>query len=146
MCPPPATEAGSALAAPSAFERLLGAMSRHLPETDAAGEQLLRQTLAWISQHSPPVGARATAAAAEALECGLSAAQTLADLRLDPAGLATTLLLAALPSTTLATAGLAEALGEEVAGLVEGADRLGKVRWDRLEEERAETLRKMFLA
>ncbi|MEO8178989.1 MAG: bifunctional (p)ppGpp synthetase/guanosine-3',5'-bis(diphosphate) 3'-pyrophosphohydrolase [Deltaproteobacteria bacterium] len=131
---------------PSAFERLLVTVSRHLPETHAAGEQLLRQALAWLSRRSPPIGARATAAAAEALECGLSAAQTLADLRLDPAGLAATLLVAALPPAAVATAELAEALGAEVAGLVEGANRLGQVRWDRLEEERAEALRKMFLA
>src|SRR4051812_5116894 len=75
-----AAATGPALVAPAAFEQLLVAMSRHLPETDAAGEQLLRRTLAWLSRRAPSAGARASAAAREALECGLSAAQTLADL------------------------------------------------------------------
>jgi len=122
------------------LERLLTALSRHLPETEPAGasaEQLLRQTLDWIAaaRYSP-----------QALEFGFAAAETLADLRLGPPALAATLLVAALPSGTLVAAELGEALGPEVAALAEGASRLERVHWDRLEEERAETLRKMFLA
>ena len=37
-------------------------------------------------------------------------------------------------------------LGDEVANLLEGVQRLARIRWDRIEEEAAETLRKMFLA
>lgn len=118
-------------------------MSRHLPETDEAGEQLLRRTLLWLTPAGAATSARASAAA---LDLGLVAARTLADLRLDPAALAATLLVAALPPAAVAAPELGQALGPEVAALAEGAARLGQVRWDRLKEERAETLRKMFLA
>jgi RelA/SpoT family (p)ppGpp synthetase len=122
-------------------------MSRHLPETDAAGEQLLRHTLGWLTPGAgAPGAARAARADAAALELGLAAAQTLADLRLDPAALAATLLVGALGPAAIPTEELSQVLGVEVAALAEGAARLGQVRWDRLEEERAETLRKMFLA
>jgi GTP pyrophosphokinase len=118
-------------------------MSRHVPETDAAGEQLLRRTWAWLT---PAPGAAGRRASAAALDLGLAAARTLADLRLDPAALAATLLVAGLPPSAVAAPELGQTLGAEVAALAEGAARLGQVRWDRLEEERAETLRKMFLA
>jgi GTP pyrophosphokinase len=118
-------------------------MSRHLPETDGAGEELLRRTWAWLT---PAPGAASGRASAPALELGLAAARTLADLRLDPAALAATLLVAGLAPSAVSAPELAQALGAEVAALAEGAARLGQVRWDRLEEERAETLRKMFLA
>ena len=39
-----------------------------------------------------------------------------------------------------------ELLGPEVATLLEGVQRLGRMRWDRIEEQAAESLRKMFLA
>ena len=155
MCPPLVTESagapvrvqgataetGGSRSGPEAgLERLLTALSRHLPETEPAGasaEQLLRQTLAWIAAaHSSP----------QELDFGFAAAETLADLRLGPPALAATLLVAALPSGALAAPELGEALGPEVAALAEGASRLERVRWDRMEEERAETLRKMFLA
>jgi GTP pyrophosphokinase len=125
------------------LERLLEALSRHLPETDEAGEQLLRRTLAWLT---PGPGAARGRANAAAVDLGLVAARTLADLRLDPAALAATVLVAALPPSAVAAPELAQMFGAEVATLAEGAARLGQVRWDRLEEERAETLRKMFLA
>ena len=118
-------------------------MPRHVPETDAAGEQLLRRTWAWLA---PAPGAASGRASAAALDLGLAAARTLADLRLDPAALAATLLVAGLAPPAVSAPELGQALGAEVATLAEGAARLGQVRWDRLEEERAETLRKMFLA
>ena len=125
------------------MERLLEAMSRHLPETDEAGEQLLRRTLAWLT---PGPGAASGRASAAALDLGFAVARALAALRLDPATLAATLLVAGLPPQAVAAPELAQTFGTEVATLAEGAARLGQVRWDRLKEERAETLRKMFLA
>lgn len=131
---------GAALAA--GFERLLVAMARHLPETEAAAESLLKRSWEWL-QHlpKPQPGARAQLSSV-LLERGLAAAETLADLRLDPAALAATLIVAAAP----AGIALPEELGSEIITLVEGTSRLEQVRWDRLKEERAETLRKMFLA
>src|SRR6188768_497415 len=132
MCPLPVTESlgeprpmvgAPAESAPrsgpeAGLERLLTALSRHLPETEPAGasaEQLLRQTLAWIA---------AAHGSSQALEFGLSAAETLADLRLGPPALAATLIVAACPPGTLVAAELGEALGPEVAALAEGASRL----------------------
>src|SRR5688572_22369694 len=163
MCPPPSTDAEAAPAAlPSAvapqakaaavasggpedplaagFQRLLAAMARHLPEPEVAAEPLLRRTWDWLRRLPRPQPLRASLAGL--LELGLAAAQTLADLRLDPAALAATLVVAAAPAGTP----LPEELEAELATLVEGASRLEQVRWDRLKEERAETLRKMFLA
>jgi RelA/SpoT family (p)ppGpp synthetase len=151
MCPPPANDpaatadvppaAPAALADPVALQRLLAVTARHLPETDGA-EQLLRGTLAWLT----PGAAGVRPPAASALELGFAAAEALADLRLDPATLAATLVVAAAPPVSIAAPELSQALGAEVAALADGACRLRQVRWDRLEEERAETLRKMFLA
>jgi GTP pyrophosphokinase len=81
-----------------------------------------------------------------ALSSGLAAARTLAEMRLDPAAVAATLI-AALPSD----AGpepeqLSDVLGAEVEALVENVRRLSGVRWERLDEHSAEVLRKMFLA
>jgi RelA/SpoT family (p)ppGpp synthetase len=114
-------------------------VARHVPETggERTPEQLLRRCVAYIeAAKGSPAG----------LELGFAAAATLADLRLDPDALAATLLVDAVRPEALAGPELATALGEEVQKLAEGAARLGSVHWDRLEEERAETLRKMFLA
>jgi RelA/SpoT family (p)ppGpp synthetase len=122
------------------LERLLAAVSRNFPEPYAgapSGEELIRRALAVVEAAPSPTGA--------VLELGLRAALALAELRMDPATVAAALLVR--PSgAALSTAELGMALGSEVATLVEGASRLAQVRWDRLEEERAETLRKMFLA
>lgn len=115
------------------FERLLAAARRSVSDASRAAE--LEALLG---------RAHALALDAGAPELGLRAALALAEMRLDPPTLAATLLVPAESSAGLPP--LADALTPEVAALVEGASRLARVRWDRLEEERAETLRKMFLA
>src|SRR4051794_31480424 len=112
MCPllatDPAGPAPSGPEEPSALERLLEAMSRHLPETDEVGEQLLRRTLAWLT---PGAGAASGRASAAALDLGFAVARALADLRLDPAALAATLLVAGLPPKAVAAPELAQTFG-----------------------------------
>jgi RelA/SpoT family (p)ppGpp synthetase len=132
-------------AEPAALGRLLAAVARHFPEVPAegtssdgsaaeAGTRLVRSAYRWIEPHRDA-------------EIGIRAALALADLRLDPATLAATLVVGAGPERALSSSGaLLELLGSEVASLIEAAARLAEVRWDRLDEERVETLRKMFLA
>ena len=79
-------------------------------------------------------------------EGALDTVGILADLRLDPAAVAAGLLADLLVEEDLALDALREALGDEVADLLDGIRRLATIRWDRLEEEEAEALRKMFLA
>jgi len=124
---------------PAALEQLRATAARHFREGGAS----LEAADALITSAAKSLEASSSAEAAE-VEVGLRAALSLAEMRLDAATLAATLA-AAVPSA--AGAGdLSERLGAEVAQLVEGANRLGQVRWDRLEDERVETLRKMFLA
>jgi len=112
---------------------------KHFPEAGPSGlsaDELIRRAAARLE--SAPEGE------ASDVDVGVRAALALADMKLDAATLAATLIVA-VPSA-LGQPDTSEALGAEVATLVEGASRLGKVRWDRLEDERVETLRKMFLA
>jgi RelA/SpoT family (p)ppGpp synthetase len=118
----------------------LGAIaSKHFPETRTAGlsvDELIGRAASRL-EAAPP-------AEAADVDVGVRAALSLAEMRLDPPTLVATLLVA-VPSAVSAE-DIAEALGAEVATLMEGAHRLGGVQWDRLEDERVETLRKMFLA
>jgi len=124
---------------PAALEQLRAIAARHFPEAGAPGEA----ADALITAAAASLEASLADEASD-VEVGLRAALALAEMRLDAATLAATLL-AAVPSASAAE-DVAERLGAEVAQLVEGANRLGQVRWDRLEDERVETLRKMFLA
>ncbi len=145
MSSPPPIEGASPVApgaeaverAEVALERLLALVRRHSPEPSgpaaSAAEDLLRRAVLHAQASKP-----------RDLPAALRAAVSLAEMRLDAPTLAATVLLS-LPAAG-ASAELAGSFGSEVAGLVEGAARLARVRWDRLEEERAETLRKMFLA
>lgn len=123
----------------AAIAQLQATALKHFPEAGPSGlatDELIGRA-----------AARLTAAPereANDIDVGVRAALALAEMKLDAATLAATLIVA-VPSA-LAQPGTGEALGAEVATLVEGASRLGKVRWDRLEDERVETLRKMFLA
>ncbi len=124
---------------PVAVAQLRAAVARHFPETEGGGpsaDELLSAAVARAE-------ATATVGSPDLL-LGLRAAVSLAEMRLDPATLAATLLVSVPELAPLTD--LAEAFGAEVAALVEGAYRLRQVRWDRLEDERVETLRKMFLA
>src|SRR5690349_1842243 len=123
---------------PAALEQLRATAARHFPESAAAAGSGA-DVDALISSAARCLEVSLPSEAAD-VEVGLRAALALAEMRLDPATLAATLVVA-VPSAASAE-GIAERLGAEVALLVEGANRLGEVRWDRLEDERVETLRK----
>ena len=80
------------------------------------------------------------------IQHSLATAATLVDLRLDPATIAAGLL-HDVPEDTAVTVGkIRKVFGDEIATLVDGVTKLRKISWTSLEEEKAESLRKIFLA
>ncbi|MDQ7829168.1 MAG: bifunctional (p)ppGpp synthetase/guanosine-3',5'-bis(diphosphate) 3'-pyrophosphohydrolase [Armatimonadota bacterium] len=76
----------------------------------------------------------------------LAVARILADLRLDPVTLAAALLHDVAEDTGVTLQQVEERFGAEIAGLVDGVTKLGRIQWQTREERQAESLRKMFLA
>ncbi len=70
----------------------------------------------------------------------------LADLRLDLITVTAALLHDVLEDTGVEYSELRERFGPEIATLVDGVTKLGKIEWQSREERQAESLRKMFLA
>jgi GTP pyrophosphokinase len=77
---------------------------------------------------------------------GVAVARQLAELHLDEPALIAAVVRPAAEARVLEIAEIGEAFGPDVSRLVEGTARLEHVRWDRLEQEATENLRKMFLA
>ncbi len=80
------------------------------------------------------------------IQHSLATAATLADLRLDPATIAAGLLHDVPEDTPVTVEDIRETFGEEIGKLVDGVTKLRKITWTDLEEEEAESLRKIFLA
>ena len=76
----------------------------------------------------------------------LAAASILADMRLDPATIAATLLHDVPEDTDVPLKRIRQEFGDEIARLVDGVTKLSRIEWESLEEEEAESLRHMFLA
>jgi guanosine-3',5'-bis(diphosphate) 3'-pyrophosphohydrolase len=76
----------------------------------------------------------------------LEVANTLADMRLDRTTLVAALLHDALEDTDVTAAEIRENFGKDVADLVEGVTKIGRVQDTPPEDRRAETIRKIILA
>ena len=76
----------------------------------------------------------------------LATAASLAEMRLDAATVAAGLLHDVPEDTAVTVKDIEENFGEEIASLVDGVTKLRKITWTSLEEEHAESLRKIFLA
>jgi len=76
----------------------------------------------------------------------LRVAMLLADLRMDSVTICSGLLHDTVEDSGVTVAQLKEEFGEEVALIVDGLTKLGKVEFSRREERQAETFRKMLLA
>jgi GTP diphosphokinase / guanosine-3',5'-bis(diphosphate) 3'-diphosphatase len=76
----------------------------------------------------------------------VAVAMILAELRLDAVTIAAALLHDVPEDTTHAIEEIRSKFGPEVAGLVDGVTKLGRIEWKSREERQAENLRKMFLA
>jgi len=77
---------------------------------------------------------------------GVEACDLLADLRLDPPALAAAMVAELAIDGRLGLDAIREQLGEGTQLLVDGVLRLATFRWDRLDADVAESLRKMFIA
>ncbi len=76
----------------------------------------------------------------------IAVATILADLLLDVTTISASLLHDVLEDTGIELDELSERFGPEIAGLVDGVTKLGKIEWQSREQRQAESLRKMFLA
>jgi len=77
---------------------------------------------------------------------GIEACDLLADLRIDPPALAAAMVAELAIDGRLGPDTIRERLGEDTQQLVDGVLRLATFRWDRLDADVAESLRKMFIA
>jgi guanosine-3',5'-bis(diphosphate) 3'-pyrophosphohydrolase len=76
----------------------------------------------------------------------LSVASVISELRLDVPSICAGLLHDAVEDTSATVEELQSAFGQEVAFLVDGVTKLGKIAWNTREERQAENFRKMLLA
>ncbi len=76
----------------------------------------------------------------------LGVAATIAELKLDVPSLCAGLLHDCVEDTSATTEELQRLFGQEIAFLVEGVTKLGKIPWNTREERQAENFRKMLLA
>src|SRR5262249_8081135 len=76
----------------------------------------------------------------------LSVASIITDLRLDVPSICAGLLHDCVEDTSATIEELSNAFGQEVAFLVDGVTKLGKISWTTREERQAENFRKMLLA
>ncbi len=122
---------------PEALSALVATVAEHHPDDDAGqirrGFEVLEAKV------------RAGQLAVD-LSHALMTARVLADMRIDPGAVTAALVAPLVVDADEPLEAVRAALGDEVATLLEGVQRLARIRWDRIEEEAAETLRKMFLA
>ena len=76
----------------------------------------------------------------------LGVAMTIAELKLDVPSICAGLLHDCVEDTSATTEDLGREFGQEIAFLVEGVTKLGKIPWNTREERQAENFRKMLLA
>ncbi|HWE29856.1 MAG TPA: RelA/SpoT family protein, partial [Polyangia bacterium] len=76
----------------------------------------------------------------------LGVAATIADLKLDVPSICAGLLHDCVEDTSATTEDISKQFGGEIAFLVEGVTKLGKIPWNNKEERQAENFRKMLLA
>jgi GTP pyrophosphokinase len=76
----------------------------------------------------------------------LSVAQVITELRLDTPSICAGLLHDCVEDTSATVEELASSFGTEIAFLVDGVTKLGKISWNTREEKQAENFRKMLLA
>jgi GTP pyrophosphokinase len=125
---------------PEDVQRLIATLRTHFPKADL--DRVRDAYLAAAEAHQ----GQTRASGEPYLAHPMSVARILADLHLDPTTVAVALLHDVLEDTGVEAGALGERFGAEVATLVDGVTKLGKIEWQSREQRQAENLRKMFLA
>ncbi len=125
---------------PADIQALLAKMREHFPKADL---DVIRAAYAFAA-HAHRTQTRASGE--PYINHSLAVASTLVDLRLDPVTVASALLHDVAEDTGVTLKEVQEHFGLEIAALVDGVTKLGKIEWMSREERQAENLRKMFLA
>ncbi len=125
---------------PAAVQELLARMREQFPKADL---DVVRE--AYLFAEEAHRG-QTRASGEPYINHSIAVATTLTDLRLDPVTIASALLHDVAEDTGATLATVQEHFGAEIASLVDGITKLGKIEWMSREERQAESLRKMFLA
>jgi len=125
---------------PAEVQELLAKMREHFPKADL---DVLGEAYQFAAQAHH---AQTRASGEPYINHSVTVAATLVDLRLDPVTIAAALLHDVAEDTGVTLNEVQAGFGTEIASLVDGVTKLGKIEWMSREERQAESLRKMFLA
>src|SRR5439155_57887 len=121
-------------------QELLAKMREHFPKADL---DVLGEAYQFAAQAHH---AQTRTSGEPYINHSVTVAATLVDLRLDPVTIAAALLHDVAEDTGVTLNEVQAGFGTEIASLVDGVTKLGKIEWMSREERQAESLRKMFLA
>jgi GTP pyrophosphokinase len=125
---------------PAEVQALVARMREYFPRADL---DVIRE--AYLFSESAHSG-QTRASGEPYINHSVAVAATLVDLRLDPVTIAAALLHDVAEDTGVTLTDVRERFGDELATLVDGVTKLGRIEWMSREERQAESLRKMFLA
>lgn len=125
---------------PPEVQRLIATLRSNFPKADL---DLVRE--AYLAAARAHEGQRRASGEPYVMHT-VTVATILADLRLDATTVSAALLHDVLEDTGVEFSELSDRFGPEIAALVDGVTKLGKIEWQSREERQAESLRKMFLA
>src|SRR2546428_5293526 len=125
---------------PADVQGLLGKMREHFPKADL---DVIRDAYQFAAEAHH---AQTRASGEPYINHSVTVASTLVDLRLDPVTIAAALLHDVAEDTGISLSEVQDRFGVEIASLVDGVTKLGKIEWMSREERQAENLRKMVLA
>ncbi len=125
---------------PQDIQRLVAKTREHFPKADL---DVLRE--AYLFAEASHRG-QVRASGEPYINHSVAVATVLVDLRLDPLTIAAALLHDVAEDTGVTLDEVRTRFGPEIAALVDGVTKLGKIEWKSREERQAENLRKMFLA
>src|SRR5512145_2868263 len=121
---------------PAEVQTLVAKMREYFPRADL---DVLREAYLFAeSAHHE----QARASGEPYINHSLAVATSLVDLRLDPVTIAAALLHDTAEDTGITLDDIRERFGAEIASLVDGVTKLGRIEWMSREERQAESLRK----
>src|SRR5690242_20499393 len=122
------------------FRELLRRMKENRPNDDL---ELVRKAYEFSQKHHQ---GQSRASGEPYLVHPLGVALVLAEMRMDPVGVAAGLLHDSVEDTSVTIVDIRKEFGEQVAHIVEGVTKISQIDFATREEQQAENLRKMMLA